>query len=95
MSSAEVIKSLVFKQIFQLLDDNSLTVSDDMPLIGAETVLDSMKLVELCLELEDRAAEIGFEFDWTSDAAMSLSRSMFRTAGSLAAEFVSQMEAKK
>jgi len=95
VSSAEVIKSLVFKQIFQLLDDNSLTVSDDMPLIGAETVLDSMKLVELCLELEDRAAEIGFEFDWTSDAAMSLSRSMFRTAGSLAAEFVSQMEAKK
>ena len=38
---------------------------------------------------------MGFEFDWTSDAAMSRSRSMFRTAGSLAAEFFSQMEAKK
>jgi hypothetical protein len=54
-----------------------------------------MKLVELCLALEDMAAEIGFEFDWTSDTAMSRSRSMFRTAGSLAAEFFSQMEAKK
>ncbi len=95
VSSAELMKSLVFKQISQLLDDKSLTVSDDMPLIGGETVLDSMKLVELCLELEDREAEIGFEFDWTSDAALSRSRSMFRTAGSLAAEFVSQMEAKK
>jgi hypothetical protein len=54
-----------------------------------------MKLVELCLALEDKAAEIGFEFDWTSDAAMSRSRSMFRTADSLAAEFVNQMESKK
>jgi len=54
-----------------------------------------MKLVELCLELEDKAADIGFEFDWTSDSAMSRSRSMFRTAGSLAEEFVNQMEAKR
>jgi hypothetical protein len=54
-----------------------------------------MKLVELCLELEDKATELGFEFDWTSDSAMSKSRSMFRTAGSLAAEFIHQMETKK
>ena len=66
-----------------------------MPLIGWESVLDSMKLVELCLALEDKAADIGFEFDWTSDAAMSRSRSMFRTAGSLASEFINQMETKK
>ena len=54
-----------------------------------------MKLVELCLALEDKATEMGFEFDWTSDVAMSRSRSMFRTAGSLADEFFSQMEAQK
>ena len=54
-----------------------------------------MKLVELCLELEDKATNLGFEFDWTSDAAMSRSRGMFRTAGSLAAEFINQMETKK
>ena len=53
-----------------------------------------LKLVELCLLLEDKAAEYGFEFDWTSDAAMSKSRGMFRTAGALAAEFILQMEAK-
>lgn len=95
MSATESFKAEVFNQISQLLENKSLVVTDDMPLIGGESVLDSMKLVELCLALEDKAAEIGFEFDWTSDAAMSRSRSMFRTAGSLAAEFISQMEAKK
>lgn len=95
MSATESVKSEVFNQISQLLEDKSLVVTDDMPLIGGESVLDSMKLVELCLALEDRAAEIGFEFDWTSDAAMSRSRSMFRTAGSLAAEFIGQMAVKK
>jgi hypothetical protein len=95
MSTNESVRYQVFTQIAQLIGDNSLTVDDDMPLIGGESVLDSMQLVELCLALEDKAADMGFEFDWTSDAAMSRSRSMFRTAGSLAAEFVSQMEAKK
>jgi acyl carrier protein len=95
MSSAHSVKNEVFNQISQLLEDKSLTVTDDMALIGGDSFLDSMKLVELCLALEDKAADMGFEFDWTSDAAMSRSRSMFRTAGSLATEFISQMEAKK
>ena len=95
MNSANFVKSEIFSAIFQLLIDKSLVVKDDTPLIGGDSVLDSMKLVELCLTLEDKAADMGFEFDWTSDAAMSRSRSMFRTAGSLAAEFFSQMEAKK
>ncbi len=95
MPNASDVKLLVFTLVSQLLKDKALQVTDDMPLIGGESVLDSMKLVELCLALEDKAADMGFEFDWTSDVAMSRSRSMFRTAGSLAAEFFSQMEAKK
>ena len=95
MTSINSVKTKVFSQISQLLDNKSLKVTDNMPLIGSESVLDSMKLVELCLALEDGATEMGFEFDWTSDAAMSRSRSMFRTAGSLVAEFVSQMEVKR
>lgn len=95
MFTSASVKSEVFSQISRLLEDSSLTVTDDMPLIGGESILDSMKLVELCLALEDKAGEFGFEFDWTSDAAMSRSRGMFRTAGSLAAEFASQMEAQK
>jgi acyl carrier protein len=95
MSSVYSIKSKVFSQISQLLEDKSLTVTDSMPLIGDESVFDSMKLVELCLALEDMALNLAFEFDWTSDAAMSRTHSMFRTAGSLAKEFIIQMEAKK
>lgn len=95
MKNNENVKSEIFNQIFKLLEDKSTSVTNDMPLIGDESMLDSMKLVELCLALEDKAAEIGFEFDWTSDAAMSRSRSMFRTAGSLVTEFISQMEAKR
>ena len=62
-------------------------ISEDMQLIGGESVLDSMKLVEVCLALEDLVDEHGFEFDWTSETAMSKSRSMFRNVAVLAEEF--------
>jgi acyl carrier protein len=89
------IKDEIFSEIRGLLEDKTQNISDDTPLIGGESLLDSMKLVELCLALEDKAADLGFEFDWTSDATMSKSRSMFRTAGFLATEFINQMEVKK
>ena len=95
MSTASNVKTEVFDAIKALLEDKSQSVTDDTALIGGESILDSMKLVELCLTLEDKAADLGFEFDWTSDAAISKSRSMFRTAGSLAAEFINQMDTKK
>lgn len=85
----------VFSAIITLLEDKSIVVNSDTSLIGDGSVLDSMKLVELCLLLEDKSVEYGFEFDWTSDSAMSKSRGMFRSAGALAAEFISQMESKK
>jgi acyl carrier protein len=88
------VKHEVFAVISALLEDKSFSVTDEMPLIGSNSTLDSMKLVELCLALEDKADEFDFEFDWTSDAAMSKSRGMFRTAGALAEEFFRQMEAK-
>ncbi len=95
MLSADAIKNEIYNQISRLLEDKSITVTDEMALIGGDSVLDSMRLVELCLALEDKAADMGFEFDWTSDVAMSRSHSMFRTASSLTEEFISQLEAKK
>lgn len=80
----------VFDAIRALLDDPTQVVDAGTPLIGDGRVLDSMKLVELCLALEDLAADQGFEFDWTSESAMSRSRSMFRTAGALAEAFSTQ-----
>ena len=95
MPNSEELKHQIFNAIVALLENKMITITDDTPLIGNGSVLDSMKLIELCLSLEDMAGDLGFEFDWTSDAAMSKSRSMFRTAGALATEFLSQMESKK
>jgi len=95
MTDTTMLQSQVYDAISALLEDTSRKVGDDTPLLGDGSLLDSMKLVELCLSLEDLASGLGFEFDWTSDVAMSKSRSMFRTAGALAGEFISQMDAKK
>ena len=94
MSDNAEIKAKIFNAIAALLEGGS-PVSEDTPLIGDDSALTSMKLLEVCLSLEDIATELGFEFDWTSETAMSKSRSMFRTAGALATEFLSQMAGKK
>ena len=85
-------KKIVMKVIQSVLQGKLESLTDDTPLISSEAQLDSMGLVELCLALEDKADELGFQFDWTSESAMSKSRGMFRTAGALAAEFANQKE---
>ena len=95
MSTENHVNLVVFKAIEKLFENQSLSVSEDTALLGAESALGSMQLVELCLALEDHAAELGFEFDWTSETALSRSRSMFRTAGSLATEFCRQLDEQK
>jgi acyl carrier protein len=85
----EQAKEIVRKIILETLEEKK-DIADDDQLIGGAALLDSMKLVEVCLALEDVSNEHGFEFDWTSDATMSKSRSMFRTVRSLAEEFSKQ-----
>ena len=82
-------KELIILAIREVLDEKS-EITEDMQLIGGESLLDSMRLVEVCLALEDAAEEHGFEFDWTSEKAMSKSRSMFRSVAALAEEFAKQ-----
>ena len=87
----EQAKEVVISTINDVLEGKT-EVSEEMELIGGDPLLDSMKLVEVCLALEDLADEHGFEFDWTSEAAMSKSRSMFRSVAALAEEFANQSE---
>lgn len=68
----------------------SNNVGAETALVGTNAVLDSMALVQLCLVLEDKASDIGFDFDWTSDAAMSKSKGMYGSVEALADEFYSQ-----
>ena len=89
----EKAKEIVISAINDALEGKA-EITEEMQLIGGQSPLDSMQLIEVCLALEDLADERGFEFDWTSEAAMSKSRSMFRSVAALAEEFASQSEAK-
>ena len=73
--------------------EGKIEMTAETELIGGG-VIDSMKLVEICLALEDLADEHGFEFDWTSEAAMSKSRSIFRNVEALAEELSNQSGVK-
>lgn len=84
-------KEIVISVVNDALN-GEVEIKEDTPLIGGLSSLDSVKLVEVCLALEDLANEHGFEFDWTSESAMSKSLSMFRSAATLAEEFASQSE---
>ena len=88
----EKAKEIVIGVICEVLDGKE-EVTEDMQLIGGDSLVDSMKLVEVCLALEDLADKHEFEFDWTSEAAMSKSGSMFRNIRALAEEFAIQSEA--
>ena len=88
----EQAKEIVTSAINDAIEGKA-EISEEMQLIGSKSLLDSMKLVEVCLALEDLADEHGFDFDWTSEVAMSKSRSMFRNVAALAEEFANQSEA--
>jgi acyl carrier protein len=87
----EEVTGLVIKEVSRSLRDESIAVTAETKLMGDSGVIDSIVLIELCVGLEDRASELGFEFDWTSDSAMSRSRSMFSSVESLALEFFNQL----
>lgn len=87
-------KMIVMNAVREALEEKDDEIKDqittEMQLIGGESILDSMNLVQVCINLEDYADENGFEFDWASEAAMSKSKGMFRSVSSLAEEFVNQ-----
>jgi acyl carrier protein len=91
----DYIKSYILDSIKLLINDDLKTITTDTKLVGDGSLLDSMKLIELCILLEDKSLELGFEFDWTSESALSKSRSMFKSADSLIKEFIKQMEINK
>lgn len=87
-------EKLVISTISSILGEDALVEIDNKTqLLGSASLLDSMSLVEVCLALEDLADEHDFEFNWTSEAAMSKSRGMFRSVRTLAEEFAKQSEA--
>jgi acyl carrier protein len=84
------VLEVVIRELRPLVKDQSINLDENSNLIGVNGVIDSLGLVELCLRLEDAALNDGFEFDWTSESAMSRNTSIFRTVGSLAEEIKRQ-----
>jgi len=95
LQTRELAKEVVLETLFSVLDGKQIKVQEQSPLIGSEGIIDSMGLVELCVKLEDKAYSLGFEFDWTSESAMSKSTSMFRTVSNLIDEFFLQANSAK
>ena len=77
------LEKLAMNTIQEAVGQEDLKVTVDTPLIGDGSVLDSMKLVAVCLALEDIAEDHDFEFDWTSDVAMSSLVACFAPRGRL------------
>ena len=74
-----------------LIGDTNSQTSTATPLIGANRAVDSADLVVLLLAVEDYARDnLGFQWDWTSDSAMSEARSVLRSIGSLAEHLTNQ-----
>ena len=90
----EDLEKVIIDAIANITETNGkkVTAKNTSALMGKNGAVDSMGLVELCLVLEDLAMELGFEFDWTSEKAMSSTKSIFKTVETLAEEFNRQKD---
>jgi acyl carrier protein len=86
----EAIRDLVFTSFTDALNGRSeevpadFEVAESTPLIGHESLLDSLGLVQLIVDLEQRVEEAsGVIITIADDRAMSQRNSPFRTAGTL------------
>lgn len=81
------INEIVYKSIEDYCDANDILLDDDLskdtPLIGSGRVLDSMGLVNVCVDIETAFLDEDVEISLTSEAAMSGRISPFRSVGSL------------
>ena len=67
-----------------------IEISEETSFLGGESSLDSMALVQLCIALEEKSNELNFNFDWTSEKAMSSMNSIFKSPNTLCEEFNKQ-----
>ena len=76
------IEDFIRAEVASLTGRNDVTA--DTILVGQNRIVDSADLVVLLLAVEDFAKEqLGVQWDWTSDSAMSEARSVLRSVGSL------------
>ena len=57
----DLVKKTLDDDYTEPMNNEETSVSENMTLVGSESTLDSMKLVRLCLALEDKAFDSGFD----------------------------------
>lgn len=77
------------------INDQKIEINENTQIVGNNSPIDSMGLIQLCLNLEEKAEALNFEFDWTTEHAMSKSKSMFRSVKALSEEFCLQHNDQK
>ena len=89
LSSSDLID--IIKRVL----DDQVDVDPQSSLIGGDSLIDSMGLVQICIALEERSQSEGFSFDWTSEKAMSSLNSIFKTPETLTEEYNRQLAESK
>ncbi|HUQ18269.1 MAG TPA: hypothetical protein VM099_01540 [Gemmatimonadaceae bacterium] len=78
------IEAFIREEVANLTGATRDSITPETILVGQNRVVDSADLVVLLLAVEDFAKEqLGVQWDWTSDSAMSEARSVLRSVGSL------------
>ena len=85
------MKTSELLEIIKKITDKETELNENTPLVGGLSSIDSMSLVQICIYLEEKADIDGFEFDWTSEKAMSSINSVFKTPKTLTEEYNRQM----
>lgn len=94
-ANPQKLRDQVIAAIRAVTPEHEISIEPSTELLGGSGLLDSLSLVELCLRLEDAAAEYGFDFDWASENAMSTRSGMFRTVQSLTDAFIAQAQGRE
>lgn len=85
MSKRTQVVNYLLEEVSAITGEPAAGLSEETRLIGQGSKLNSLRLVELLLALEEFSEDtLHVSFDWTSDSAMSEARSIYRTIGSLA-----------
>ena len=89
------IEKFLVKELSLICKEPENSFSTDTQLVGEHRSIKSVQLVELLLKIEEYVEEnFNNEFNWADNSAMSETRSVLRTIGSLA-EHIIELNSKK
>ena len=89
MDTSENVLAAVYRAVdsinVELSADRQLSKAPETPMLGRESVLDSLRLVRLMIAVEQEVADtLGVTLTLADERALSMKESPFRTIGSLA-----------